>query len=693
MTEQKHRVIFQPMGVRAKVPEGVSLRSAARSLGVAIDSVCGERATCGRCKVIIQRGHFAKENITSSLDHLSPPDEGERDYWRRRRKGLRAQGEDPDAFRLSCQARVHGDVVVMVPESSQAVQQVVRKAAGARTVDVRPTLRKLYVELEEATLEQPQADWERLKAALLAADPLTRGPHHLPLDESAMTIDLPALRHLSQAVRDGDWRLTATVRNRGEVLRVEPGYEETLVGLAVDIGTTTIAAHLCDLHGGEVLATAATMNPQVSYGEDIMSRMSHAAEDDENLQALQSAVLNALNKLARRAARQAAMRATEIMELVVVGNTAMHHLFLGLDTRPLSRAPYVPTLHSDLTLRARDVGLTAVNAAAYVHLLPITASFVGADSMAVLLAEMPHKQDENWLIVDVGTNAELVLGNRERLVCTSTPTGPAFEGAHVEYGIRATEGAIERVQIDPDTLIPRFKVVGCPHWSDEPGAELPPVRGICGSGIIDGVAELYRVGLIGSDGLFRDGASSPHLRRGEDGVYGASGPYFVLAEAEQTTSGRAIPITQEDVRQIQLAKAPLYVAAHYLLHQLGLQRPDRILLAGGFGSHIDPVKAMLIGMIPDCPLERVHAVGNAAGDGAWLALVDRERRAEAREILNTIQRIELPAQSGFQDQFMLALHFPHMVDPYPHLEGIAPHREVDPMAGRLFGDHLPQFGS
>ena len=291
------------MGARADVEEGTTLRTAARSLGVAIDSVCGERATCGKCKVIIQCGTFAKENVVSSLDHLSPASEGEQSYWQRRRKGLLAQGEDPDAFRLSCQARVQGDVVVMVPESSQAVQQVVRKAARTRPVEVRPLLRKLYVELEEATLEQPLADWERLKAGLLQTDAVARGPHQLPLDANSLTIDLPALRELSRAMRDGEWKLTATVRGTNEVVRVEPGYADTLVGMAIDIGSTTIAAHLTDLHTGQILSTASTMNPQVSYGEDIMSRMSYAAEEEDGVATLQKVLLNALDKLARRAAR------------------------------------------------------------------------------------------------------------------------------------------------------------------------------------------------------------------------------------------------------------------------------------------------------------------------------------------------------------------------------------------------------
>lgn len=681
MSAQKHRVIFQPMGVRAEVPHGRTLRAVAREAGVAIDSICGEKATCGKCKVVLQRGNFSKEGIRSLDGHLSAPGADEQAYWDRRYRGLVAQGEDPTAYRLSCQARVLGDLVVMVPKRSQSVKQVVRKAAKQRSIEIRPIQRKIYVELEPATLADPLADWERVKGQLAEADALTRGPNDLLLDMERLTIDLPALRSLQRIVRQGDWRITVTVQAGREVVRVEPGFSDTLVGLAIDIGTTTIVAHLCDLDSGDLLETADLMNPQIGFGEDIMSRMTYAAEEKGGVEKLHQAVVNSLNQLARQVARKAGMKASEIVELVIVGNTVMHHFLLGLDTLHLGRAPYVPALHSGLDVRARDVGLEAVNPGAVIHLLPITASFVGADNMGVLLAEAPHEQDEVWLIVDVGTNAELVLGNRERLVCTSTPTGPAFEGAHIEYGMRAADGAIERVQIDPQTRVPRVKVVGSDLWSDEPGH--PPARGICGSGIIEAVAELYRVGLVKPDGQFDLSLSSPNL------VIDGGQVAYILTQSSVQTIGRPIPITQEDVRQIQLAKAPLYVAAKYLLHAFGRERPDRILLAGGFGSHIDPEKAMLLGLLPDCPLERVHAVGNSAGDGARIALLNRDKRREALELLGRLERIELPARPGFQDQFTLALHLPHMVDAFPSLEGLAPRRDIDPMANRLFGDRIP----
>jgi uncharacterized 2Fe-2S/4Fe-4S cluster protein (DUF4445 family) len=681
MSIEKHRVIFQPMGVRAELEDGMSLRTAARAAGVAIDSICGERATCGKCKVIIREGEFPKEGMTSQRAHLSPPGSAEAAYLEKRRKGLAAGGEDPEAFRLSCQARVCGDVVVVVPPGSQAVRQVVRKAARERRIDIFPLFRKIYIELEPSTLADPGADWERVRSQLLAADPVTRGPRDLPLDSDGLIIALPALRALPWILRKGDWRLTATIRAGREVVRVEPGYAGDLLGLAVDIGTTTLAAHLSDLQTGELLATADAMNPQIGFGEDIMARMSFANETPGGAEKLQAAILDSLNKLARKVSRQAGRKATEIVDVVIVGNTVMHHFFLGIETESLGRAPYVPALRSSLDIRARAAGLKAVNEGAYLHLPPVVASFIGPDHMGVLLAEAPHEQDETWLIVDVGTNAELVLGNRQRLVCTSTPTGPAFEGAHIEYGMRAAQGAIEQVHIDPKTLIPRVKVIGSDLWSDEPGA--PPARGICGTGIIDAVAELYRVGLLKSDGGFDLEKESPNLFVDEDSVS------YILTEASRQTIGRDIPITQEDIRQVQLAKAPLYVAAQYLLREFGLERPDRILLAGGFGTHIDPEKAMLLGMIPDCPLDRVHAVGNAAGDGARLALLSRVKRADAEALLARIERIELPAQPGFQDQFTLALHIPHMVDLYPSLEGLAPPRGIDPMVARLFGDSVP----
>jgi uncharacterized 2Fe-2S/4Fe-4S cluster protein (DUF4445 family) len=359
--------------------------------------------------------------------------------------------------------------------------------------------------------------------------------------------------------------------------------------------------------------------------------------------------------------------------MVLVGNSTMHHLLLNLNPKDLGLAPFVPAIHKSVDVKARELGLHT-NASGNIHVLPTIASFVGADTSAMILAEEPHKQDENWLLIDVGTNAELVLGNRKRLVCTSTPTGPALEGAHVEYGMRAAPGAMERIHIDENTLEPKYKVIGVDGWNTDHAEFIGKVKGICGSAIIDGVAELFRTGIVDSRGKFKTGLSSKRIRKGENGWE------YVIAWAEETSIGRDIPMTQQDVRQIQLAKAALFTAARTLLKRSGLESPDKIILAGGFGSYIDKEKAMLIGLIPDCDLENVYAVGNAAGDGARIALLNVEKRREIESVTRKVERFELPTDPEFQSQFMLATSFPHMSEPFPHIAHLIPNRVADPLA-------------
>jgi uncharacterized 2Fe-2S/4Fe-4S cluster protein (DUF4445 family) len=668
LTDQTHTVVFQPAGVRIQVREGAALRAAALSAGVPIGSLCGERTRCGKCQVRVHSGHYSKLGITSSPDHLSPQNEAEKNYWAHPRNRS-AEGSGGAVCRLSCQVRVHGDLVVEIPVRSRLTSQVVRKDAREIPFTLRPKLRKVVVELPPASLDDPSSRWERLVPALRQAEPLTRGPIHLPVDFDALSIDLYGLRDLQRHPPEDEQIYTLTLWSGKEIIRVEPGVHESLLGLAVDMGTTTLAAYLCDLQTGELLAVESSMNPQVVYGEDIMSRISYAAENPQGLEVLHASLVQGVDHLAVNAAAAAGVEVSDILELVVVGNSTMHHFLLGLDPLSLGRAPYTPALTNDLNLRARDLGLVSLSPGAYVHLLPLAAAFIGSDCVGVLLAEAPHRQEENWLIIDVGTNAELVLGNSRGLLCASTPTGPAFEGAHIENGMRASPGAVERVEIDDRTLLPRVKLIGGEDWQDT-FPEIGPV-GLCGSGLIDAAAELYRTGLISSDGLFTS-ADHPHLHRSDGRVE------FVLCEGEG--SFRRVAVTQEDIRQLQLAKAPLYAAAHFLLQAAGLDRPDRIYLAGGFGANIDPLKALLIGMVPDCQVERIHTVGNAAGDGARLALLDREKRAEAVQLASRMVRIELPVQPGFQDQFMLALNFPHMTHPYPSLDGIAPPRTPHPFA-------------
>jgi uncharacterized 2Fe-2S/4Fe-4S cluster protein (DUF4445 family) len=676
---KKHTIILQPSGRRGQADEGTSVRSAARELGVEIESICAENATCGKCMVLIEEGRFEKYNIDSKRDNLSPVTREEAAYFARRPKLLKDKGWDVGYVRLSCQCKILGDVLINVPEESRGNKQIVRKSARERAIEVKPAIRKYLVTMSAPNLERPIADWERLAKGLETSMALVHGTDaNLPRWHE-LTIDYQCLRTLSRTLRTANWNVTVSVWRDREVIEVQPGYVEDSYGAAVDIGSTTVALYLCNLRTGELLAAESEMNPQIVYGEDVMSRIQYTIEHPDGLEKLHKAVIATLNKLLQQAAKTADIQTDEILEIVFVGNSTMHHILLNLPPKDLGLAPFVPAIHKSMDIKARELGLH-INPSGNIHVLPTIASFVGADTSAVILAEEPHQQDENWLLIDVGTNAELVLGNRKRLVCTSTPTGPALEGAHVEYGMRAAPGAMERVQIDETTLEPKYKVIGVEGWNTDHAEFKGQVKGICGSAIIDSVAELFRAGIVDSRGKFRKDLSTTSSPKGNRVREGESGWEYVIAWAEETSIGRDIPITQQDVRQIQLAKAALFVAARTLLKRSNLQSPDKIILAGGFGSFIDKEKAMLIGLIPDCELKNVYAVGNAAGDGARIALLNVEKRNEIDGVTRQVERFELPTDPEFQNQFMLATSFPHMSEPFEHIAHLIPHRKADPMA-------------
>ncbi len=657
-------LIFIPSGRRGAVPAGTSVLDAARQMGVEIESICGGRLTCGKCKIHVEGGRFEKHGITSSEDHLTPPGSAEVEL-------LAEIGEHE--YRLACQAYVQGDALIFVPEEARAHKQIIRKSATERVIEIAPTVRQVYVEVVQGELGEHRGDWGRLQDALAGEWAL-----------QDLSIDLPALQKLQPALHKGKRAVTVTLWER-EVIDIQPGYVEGIYGLAVDIGSTTVAAHLCDLRTGEILATESTMNPQVIYGEDLMSRISYAMMNSDGLGKMHNAIIETLNKLAVSAARAAGLRARQIHEAVFVGNTTMTHILLGLDPSELGGAPFALANRDAMDIKARDLGLR-LHPSANVHILPAEAGHVGADNVGVLIAEEPYRQDEIALIVDVGTNAEIVLGNRDRLFSASSPTGPAFEGAQITFGMRAAPGAIERVRIDPDTLGARFRVIGEESWSDfwKVGTTVPldeqPAHlaaGICGSGIIEAVAELYLRGVIQPDGRFNPDCTSDRVRwEGRRGAY-------ILATAEQTTTGAPILVTQDDVRNIQLAKAALYAGAKLLMGRAGVTRVDRILLAGAFGSYIDTKYAMILGLIPDCDLAQVYAVGNAAGDGARIALLNRTKRAEAQEIARWVKYIETAVDPDFQNEFVGAIHIPHATDLFPTLAGLLPPKiEISPEAGR-----------
>ncbi|GGH29245.1 drug:proton antiporter [Alsobacter metallidurans] len=647
MTEAPdHLVVFTPSGKRGRFAEGVSVLEAARKLGVDLDSVCGGRGICGRCQVQVGEGSFSKHGIESHADHVTAWNAVEARYTSKR--GALAEGR-----RLGCQARLCGDVVVDVPPDSQVHRQVVRKRAEAHPIEIDPVVRLYYVEVAEPDMHDPSSDFRRLQNALAAQ-----------WEVADTRADLALLAGLQKTLRAGEWKVTAAVRRSGDIVAVWPGFREAAHGLAVDIGSTTIAAHLTDLITGEVVASAGLMNPQIRFGEDLMSRVSYVMMNPGGERELTASVREALDSLVGEVAREAGIARTDVLELTVVGNPIMHHLFLGLDPVELGGAPFALTIDGAYEARARDLGIT-IAPGGYVYTLPCIAGHVGADTAGVVLSEGPYLKDELTLLVDVGTNAEIVLGNRERLLACSSPTGPAFEGAQISCGQRAAPGAIERVRIDRDTLEPRYKVIGSDLWSDEPGfAEATAatgVTGICGSGIIEIIAEMWLAGIITQDGVVDGGmaARSPRIESN-----GRTFSYLVR-EGEPR-----LAITQNDVRAIQLAKAALYAGIKLLMDRYGVSRVERITLAGAFGSHIDVTYAMVLGLIPDCDLAKVASAGNAAGTGARIALLNAASRLEIQDVVRRIEKIETALEPAFQEHFVNAMALPNKQDAFPELEKV-----------------------
>ncbi len=639
-----HRVVFLPSGKRGEFPEGTSLLAAARALGVDLDSVCGGRGICGRCQIEVAEGEFAKLAISSNAAHASPWNEVEERYASKKR-GPFAQGR-----RLGCQAKICGELVVDVPPESQVHRQVVRKRAEEHPIDIDPVVRLHYVEVSEPDMHEPSSDFRRLQQALAAQWGL-----------ADVEADLATLAGLQKTLRAGRWTVTVALRKGRDIVAVRPGFSERAYGVAIDVGSTTIAAHLCDLVTGAVVASVGAMNPQIRFGEDLMSRVSYVMMNPGGDTELTKSVREAMNALIGEAAAEAQVARGDIFEVTLVGNPIMHHLVLGLDPTELGGAPFALTIDGAYEARAREIGLD-IAPGAFVYALPCIAGHVGADTAGVVLAEAPYLGDELRLLVDVGTNAEIVFGNRERLLACSSPTGPAFEGAQISCGQRAAPGAIERVRIDRTTLEPRFKVIGCDLWSDDPGfAEATAntgVTGVCGSGIIEVIAEMYLAGIISQDGVI-DGTLSARNPRIE--AVGRTYAYLLNDGAPR------LMIYQTDVRAIQLAKAALYAGAKLLIERRGGAAPERITLAGAFGTHIDPVHAMTLGLIPDCDLAKVASAGNAAGTGARIALLNLAARAEIESVVRQIEKIETAIEPNFQTFFVAAMAIPNKTDPFPNL--------------------------
>jgi uncharacterized 2Fe-2S/4Fe-4S cluster protein (DUF4445 family) len=680
MDDNKAMVIFQPSGRRGEVDKGINLIEASRLLGVDIEALCGEKMVCGKCVVRIEEGNFEKYNVQSTMGNVSP--------WREEEGKFLNPDQKAKGYRLGCMAEVQGDVLVFVPEESRAGKQVVSKAARDIHIDHDPAVKLYFVQVDAPSFEDPLGDFERVCRGL-------EREHGL----KDLDIDIQCLRSLPGTLRKGDWGVTVSVWNDKEIIRVRPGTAKDSYGIAIDVGTTTVAGYFCNLNTMEVLDTASLMNPQCKYGEDVMARITYHMTTPGGLQRMSDDIIEGINglidkviegtyppkkkKRKKKGEKGPAeyievpeegktylrLDRTDIEDITIGFNTAMHHIFLGLDPEFVGLAPFPPVIHHSMDIKARDLGI-GINPSSYLFVLPNEAGFVGADNVGVLLSEEPYKGDDIQLIIDIGTNGELVLGNRKKLISSSCATGPALEGAQLSYGMRAAPGAIERIEIDPDTHEVNYKVIGRDAWRKFSKPEEMKAKGICGSGILDVLAELYRSAVITKSGVFNKKLlkknprfrKDPHTRQ----------PEFVLAWADETSINKDVVITQKDIRQIQLAKGALYAGCKLMVKRMGVEKVDTVKIAGAFGTHVDREKALVMGLFPDCKIDKIKGVGNAAGDGCRAALLNSKKRVEANWCSRNVEYVELTVEPTFEQDFMEAMQLPHMSDPFENLEGVVP---------------------
>jgi uncharacterized 2Fe-2S/4Fe-4S cluster protein (DUF4445 family) len=661
---RKFKLIFQPAGRRGEIEEGSTILDAAQALGVDLEALCGNKKVCGKCKIRIEEGYFEKDNIESSMLHIAPREPSKDEL-------KHIKPEDGPGIRLACSCEIHGDLKVYVPERSRAGKQVVRKAAKELSIALDPAIKKYTVVLKAPTLhDMTTGDYERVLKALEEDYGL-----------KDLTFDYMVLKELQDVLRAGDWMATFTVWMDKEIIKAEPGSVELSYGLAVDIGTTTCVGYLCDLSTGKVINTESMMNPQVPYGEDVMSRITYAMTNQNGLQTMQESILTGLNEIIEKVVGEVRKDGPNpgfaIDDLTIVFNTAMHHIFLGLNPIYIGRSPFIPAVQRSLNIKARDIGLR-INPAAYVHVLPIEAGFVGADNVGVLIAQEQYFQSEMVLVIDIGTNGELLLGNKDRICSTSCATGPAFEGAQIKFGMRAAPGAIEKVKIDYATKEPQYKVIGKADWHTHIEGKIN-AKGICGSAIIDVIAEMFKAGIIDKTGKFVMNLDTNRVRKDAQGK-----PEYVLAWADETSINQDITVTQGDVRALQLAKGALYTGTKLMMQKMGVTKLDRVELAGAFGSHIDREASLTLGMFPDVPIDKVVVVGNAAGDGARMALLNKAKRVEADERARWVEFVEIATEPTFEREFMQAMHIPHMKDTFSNLKAMLQDQKA-PVAPNIKG--------
>jgi uncharacterized 2Fe-2S/4Fe-4S cluster protein (DUF4445 family) len=606
-------VVVQPFGLRRRVEGGQTLYEVIREAGIELTSICGGLGRCGKCCVVITKGQTT----------INKPTEVEQERF--------SVQELSSGVRLACQVKVQGSIEVCIPKESVATRIRLQTEGIETKVKPLPLVKKFYVQLSKPTLQSLEPDLERLLRSL----------REYNVQPSYTSPEI--LRILPETLRGADWRVTATVWGGKEILDVEGGNTcNACYGLAVDVGTTKIASYLVSLTTGETVAVSSMVNPQVSYGEDVITRIIYATRGERERKELQRKAVDGVNQLIAECCSKCGVNSRHIYEATVVGNTAMHHLLLGINPKYLALSPYVPAVKGSLNLKAKELNLD-VNPRANVHFLPVIAGFVGSDCVADILATGLFKEEYLCLLLDIGTNTEVVIGNKRRLVACSCASGPAFEGAHIKHGMRASSGAIESIRIDPDTLDTSFRTID----NVEP-------KGFCGSGIVDMIAEMLKAEIIDEKGTIKRETDSQRIRINKEGER-----EFVVVQSGEA-SPEDVVVAQGDIREIQLAKGAIRTGVSILMQEMDI-KPEQIkhvYIAGAFGTYINPSSAKVIGMIPNVPLNIVTSVGNAAGTGARMALVSSRARRICEKISNSVEYVELAAHPDFQSVFMESLRFP-----------------------------------
>jgi len=642
-------IVFTPSGIRGRVKKGTTILEAAQKLSVDLNSICGARGRCSKCQVEPTFGEFNKLNIRSKETSVSERNETELIY--------RSKFHLSEERRLGCQTKILGDLVVDVPEDSQIHKQIIKKETSLRDFSLNTSVKAFYVQVSEPQLDSLESDFERLKISLKD-----------DWNIQGVTCSVRVLKDLQEKLRRGNWGITVLLYYKEntvpEIVDIHSGYSEIpAFGVAIDLGSTSIAATLCDLNSGKIVGSMGIMNPQIRYGEDVMSRVSYCMMEEKGLATLNNSVIQGINELSKKIAEKHGIKLDSIFEIVFVANPIMHHLLLGIDPKELGQAPFPLVFSDSLNIKSKDIGII-LNPESYVYTVPCIGGHVGADAASVLIAEQPQKlKDTTTLLIDIGTNAEILLAKGEEIFACSCPTGPALEGAQISAGQRAAPGAIERVRIDPITKEPRFKVIGCEQWSNEKefseNVSGVGVTGICGSGIIEAVAEMRLAGLLDANGLIGSAAQTGSNRCTSSE---RTNSYLLYSDNKVSLS-----ITNMDIRAIQLAKAALHASFKILLEKSRVNRIDSILLAGAFGSQISPEHALIIGLVPDAQVSQIVASGNSAGAGAIIALLDVSSRREISSLVRKVHKIETAVEPSFQKHFVEGSSFPNDSSTHPEL--------------------------